>query len=49
LRVLGVVSWSTGPAESEGCGGLTGVTPLVLYRAWVVEQAARMGAGLANR
>lgn len=49
LRVLGVVSWSTGPAESEGCGGMTGVTPLVLYRAWVVEQAARMGAGLADR
>src|SRR5262249_51513370 len=28
LAVIGVVSWSTGPALSEGCGGLTGVTPL---------------------
>jgi secreted trypsin-like serine protease len=44
LRVLGVVSWSTGPAESEGCGGMTGVTPLALYRPWIVEQAAKMGA-----
>src|SRR5262249_10581986 len=26
LAVIGVVSWSTGPALSEGCGGLTGVT-----------------------
>ena len=26
--VIGVVSWSTGPANSAGCGGLTGVTPL---------------------
>src|SRR5262249_58610979 len=25
LAVIGVVSWSTGPALSEGCGGLTGV------------------------
>jgi hypothetical protein len=44
LAVAGVVSWSTGPNNSEGCGGLTGVTPLVRYRAWIVEQARRMGA-----
>ena len=30
--VIGVVSWSTGPEDTEGCGGLTGVTPLLLYR-----------------
>lgn len=46
LRVIGVISWSTGPAESEGCGGMTGVTPLTLYRPWVVEQAGKWGAGL---
>jgi secreted trypsin-like serine protease len=46
LRVIGVVSWSTGPAESEGCGGMTGVTPLTLYRAWIVEQAKKMGAAV---
>ena len=43
LRVIGVISWTTGPAESEGCGGLTGITPLSLYRSWIVEQAAKMG------
>jgi secreted trypsin-like serine protease len=46
LAVIGVVSWSTGPALSEGCGGLTGVTPLARYRAWIAEQAAKMGSPL---
>jgi hypothetical protein len=46
LGVIGIVSWSTGPALSEGCGGLTGVTPLARYRAWIVEQANRMGSPL---
>ncbi len=32
-QVIGVVSWSTAPGNEEGCGGLTGVTPLLLYRA----------------
>ena len=40
-------SWSTGPALSDGCGGLTGVTPLTRYRAWIVEQARKMGAPLS--
>jgi Trypsin len=44
--VIGVVSWSTGPAMREGCGGLTGVTPLAQYRTWIVEQAGRMGSPL---
>jgi hypothetical protein len=47
LKVMGVVSWSTGPALSDGCGGLTGVTPLARYRAWIVEQAGKMGAPLS--
>jgi hypothetical protein len=47
LTLLGVVSWSTGPGNSGGCGGLTGVTPLARYRAWIVEQANRLGATLA--
>ncbi len=47
LAVIGVVSWSTGPALSEGCGGLTGVTPLARYRAWMVEQAGKMGSPLS--
>jgi Trypsin len=45
--VIGVVSWSTGPALSDGCGGLTGVTPLARYRAWIVEQARKLGSPLA--
>jgi len=47
LAVVGVVSWSTGPNNSAGCGGLTGVTPLTRYRAWIVEHAKRMGSALA--
>jgi secreted trypsin-like serine protease len=46
LAVIGLVSWSTGPALSDGCGGLTGVTPLVRYRDWIVQTAAQMGAPL---
>ena len=41
--LIGVVSWSTGPNMTAGCGGLTGVTPLALYRAWVIETARKMG------
>ena len=41
--IVGVISWSTGPNGSAGCGGLTGVTPLTLYRDWIL-QAARHGA-----
>jgi hypothetical protein len=47
MAVMGVVSWSTGAAASEGCGGLTGVTPIGRYRAWIIEQAARMGSPIA--
>jgi len=44
--VVGVVSWSTGPKNEAGCGGLTGVTPLARYRAWIVEEARRSGSPL---
>jgi secreted trypsin-like serine protease len=44
--VIGVVSWSTGPNGSEGCGGLTGVTPLQLYYPWIAETARKLGAPL---
>jgi secreted trypsin-like serine protease len=44
--IIGVVSWSTGPNGSAGCGGMTGVTPLTLYRDWVVQTARQWGAGL---
>jgi secreted trypsin-like serine protease len=45
--VIGVVSWSTGPDDTEGCGGLTGVTPLLLYRDWIVETARKFNSPLA--
>jgi hypothetical protein len=47
LAIIGVVSWSTGPKLGAGCGGLTGVTPLTRYRAWIVETARRLGSPLA--
>jgi hypothetical protein len=43
--IVGVVSWSTGPNGSAGCGGLTGVTPLTLYRDWLLQTARQWGAG----
>ena len=47
LAVIGVVSWAAGPNNTDGCGGLTGVTPLELYRGWIVETgAARWGLKL---
>lgn len=44
--LIGVVSWSTGPNNAAGCGGLTGVTPLTLYRDWVRETAKKLGRPL---
>ncbi len=46
LAIIGVVSWSTGPKLSGGCGGLTGITPLVRYRAWIVDTARMLGSPL---
>jgi Trypsin len=45
--ILGVVSWSTGPNLTAGCGGLTGVTPLARYRGWIVDTARKLGTPLA--
>jgi len=47
LTLVGVVSWSTGPNLSAGCGGLTGITPLVRYRPWIVETAGKLGSPLS--
>jgi hypothetical protein len=46
LAIIGVVSWSTGPKLSSGCGGLTGITPLVRYRDWIVDTARMLGSPL---
>jgi secreted trypsin-like serine protease len=45
--VIGVVSWSTAPQNEEGCGGLTGLTPLIDYRAWIIDSARKFGSPLA--
>ncbi|WP_398470358.1 S1 family peptidase [Tardiphaga sp.] len=44
--VIGVISWSTGAKSSAGCGGLTGVTPLTLYRDWILKTAKAWGVAL---
>jgi secreted trypsin-like serine protease len=44
--IIGVVSWSTGANNAAGCGGLTGTTPLTLYRDWIVQTAKAWGARL---
>jgi secreted trypsin-like serine protease len=44
--IIGLISWSTGPNGSAGCGGLTGVTPLTLYRDWIVQIARQWGSAL---
>jgi hypothetical protein len=46
LSVIGVVSWSTGPNLTGGCGGLTGITPLVRYRQWILDTARALGSPL---
>ena len=46
--VIGVVSWTTAPRDEEGCGGLTGVTPLLLYRQWIEDTARRFNSPLVN-
>ena len=44
--VYGVISWSTGPKLGDGCGGLTGVTPLELYLGWIEDTARKLGSPL---
>jgi secreted trypsin-like serine protease len=44
--ITGVVSWSTAANNADGCGGLTGVTPLTLYKDWIVQTARSWGAAL---
>ena len=43
--IVGVVSWSTGANNTAGCGGLTGTTPLTLYRDWIAATARGWGTG----
>jgi Trypsin len=45
--VIGVVSWTTAAGNEEGCGGLTGLTPLIAYRGWIIDTARKFGSPLA--
>jgi secreted trypsin-like serine protease len=47
-NLIGVVSWSTGPNLTDGCGGLTGVTPLTLYRTWILDTARKFNAAVKH-
>jgi secreted trypsin-like serine protease len=44
--IVGVVSWSTGANNSAGCGGLTGTTPLTLYRDWILQTMRGWGTAM---
>jgi secreted trypsin-like serine protease len=44
--IVGLISWSTGAQGSAGCGGLTGVTPLALYRDWILQTGRQWGFAL---
>jgi Trypsin len=46
--IVGVISWSTGANGSDGCGGLTGVTPLTLYRDWILQTARQWSMPLGG-
>jgi hypothetical protein len=48
-RVIGVVSWASGPNNTKGCGGLTGATPLSPYRQWIEGALNRLGYSSTNR
>jgi hypothetical protein len=47
-QVIAVVSWTTAANDEEGCGGLTGLTPLLLYRAWIVDTARKFNSPLGR-
>ncbi|HEY8000004.1 MAG TPA: hypothetical protein VIE87_14385 [Pseudolabrys sp.] len=41
-----MASWAGPPPpnDEEGCGQLTGVAPLLLYRGWIVETARKFNS-----
>jgi secreted trypsin-like serine protease len=45
-RIVGIVSWSTAANAEDGCGGLTGLTPLLAYRAWLESKAVELGSSV---
>lgn len=45
-EIIGVIGWSTAANGNEGCGGLTGIVPLVNYRGWVIDAARKYDVDL---
>jgi hypothetical protein len=43
-QLVGISVWSTGPGESEGCGGLSGLIPLAPHTDWIATTAQRLGS-----
>jgi secreted trypsin-like serine protease len=41
-HLIGVVSWSTAPNNEDGCGGLTGLTPISSHRDWIESGESRL-------
>ncbi len=42
--LVAVLTWSSGPNMSAGCGGITGATPLAHHRQWIVKTMREMGS-----
>jgi hypothetical protein len=47
LALVAVVSWATDARGGPGCGGLTGVTPVARFRAWIDGTAKTLGSAVA--
>jgi secreted trypsin-like serine protease len=44
--LFGVISWSARTGGEPVCGFLSGIIPLVRYRHWILDTAAKMGSPL---
>ena len=47
-QVIALMSWTTAADNDEGCGGLTGLTPLISYRAWIVDTARKFNSPMGR-
>ena len=48
IRLVGLMHWSTGPAVSKGCGGLTGLMPVAPHWDWIVRTAHQLGSPIGS-
>jgi secreted trypsin-like serine protease len=47
-QLVGIVVWATGPGDSVGCGGLTGLIPIKPYTDWILATARKLGNPIGN-